>query len=813
MRRPLLLPALLLAAGVMAEEFFGGHWPWLFAATALVLGLALIPGRFRILGLAAGLFLAGWLGYAVRQSAISPDDLRTLASSEPEIVTVRGEIAETPALRLSERKGRLVGRTMLRLRVAALRRDHAEWQPAAGDLVVSASGVLRPEYFRTQRVEVTGVLQAPPGPAAEGLFDYRTFLRRQGVWFTLRSEGEADWHLAADAVQAAPLSERFLPWAQAMLSRGLPDDESTRLLAAMALGWKTPLTGEVDDVFMESGTMHVFAISGLHIALIAALLVQLLRLMRLSRAWCGVVAIPLIWFYVIATGYQASAIRSAIMSTVIVGGWALERPGDLINSLAAAALAILVWDPGQLFQAGFQLSFGAVAGLALLVPRLEPVFLRWFRFQPDPFLPDELRPRWQRGLRIPLRLLSLAVSTGVAAFFSSLPLTWHYFHLLNPISLLANLVVVPLSELALAANFASLLTTPWWPALGEVFNASAWVWMHWMVSLSRWFAALPGGHWYVPSPAWGWWVPYYALLIGLVTGWAWRPGRRRWYLAGAGIWLLAAALCFVDRQRETRITILGGGEAAFIDAPWWRDDVLIDAGSEKGALNLVIPFLRAQGVNRLPHFAVAMADLNNLGGASNVLTQLHPRRIIVGPAKARSKAFTEFVREAERLEIPQRHVAAGDGFAGWRVLHPAADDKFAAAEDNVLVLARELAGIRVLLLSDAGRNAQRRLLATGQVRADLVVGGIPHEGEPLGDALLEAIAPQVIVVESGEYPAPVRLKAATRDRLARRDARVVYTRDSGAVTLRFREEGGELDAMDGTKFRLTRSTQPEAPPR
>ncbi len=259
MKRPLLLPALLLAAGVMAEEFWGGHWPWLFTATSLVLGLALVPGRLRIIWLAAGLFLTGWLGYAILQSATSPYDLRHTAGREPEIVTVRGEIEETPTLRLSERKGQLVGRTMVRLGVSALRRDHGEWQPATGDLVVSASGVLRPEYFRTQRVEVTGVLQVPPGPAAEGLFDYRTFLRRQGVWFTLRSEGEADWHLAADAVGVAPTSERFLPWAQAMLARGLPDDESTRLLAAMALGWKTPLTGEVDDVFMESGTMHVFA--------------------------------------------------------------------------------------------------------------------------------------------------------------------------------------------------------------------------------------------------------------------------------------------------------------------------------------------------------------------------------------------------------------------------------------------------------------------------------------------------------------------------------------------------------------------------
>src|ERR1700747_3102084 len=103
----------------------------------------------------------------------------------------------------------------------------------------------------------------------------------------------------------------------------------------MTLGWKTALTNEIYEPFMQSGTMHIFAISGLHIALITAILVALLRVLRVSRSWCGLVVIPLIWFYPAASGWQASAIRSTIMMTVIIGGWALCRPTDLLNSLAA----------------------------------------------------------------------------------------------------------------------------------------------------------------------------------------------------------------------------------------------------------------------------------------------------------------------------------------------------------------------------------------------------------------------------------------------------------------------------------------------
>src|SRR6185295_7198734 len=97
-----------------------------------------------------------------------------------------------------------------------------------------------------------------------------------------------------------------------------PQDESLRLLWAMTLGWKTGLTQEVAEPFMQSGTLHIFAISGLHIALIAGILVSLLRVLQVPRGACGLVVIPLIWFYTAATGWQASAIRSTLMMSIII---------------------------------------------------------------------------------------------------------------------------------------------------------------------------------------------------------------------------------------------------------------------------------------------------------------------------------------------------------------------------------------------------------------------------------------------------------------------------------------------------------------
>ena len=212
----------------------------------------------------------------------------------------------------------------------------------------------------------------------------------------------------------------------------------------MTLGWKPALTNEVYEPFMRSGTMHIFAISGLHIALIAGILAGLLRMFQVPRIGCGWVVIPLIWFYTAATGWQPSAIRSTVMMSIIIGGWALKRPSDLVNSLAAAAFIILLWDPQQIFGASFQLSFLVVLSIALLVPPLDAARDRLLRT--DPLLPAELLPRWRRWLETPLRWVTTSLAVSLAAWLGSLPLTAYYFHLLSPVTLLANLCIVPLEQ-------------------------------------------------------------------------------------------------------------------------------------------------------------------------------------------------------------------------------------------------------------------------------------------------------------------------------------------------------------------------------
>jgi beta-lactamase superfamily II metal-dependent hydrolase len=152
---------------------------------------------------------------------------------------------------------------------------------------------------------------------------------------------------------------------------------------------------------------------------------------------------------------------------------------------------------------------------------------------------------------------------------------------------------------------------------------------------------------------------------------------------------------------------------------------------------------------------------------------------------------------------PARHtvIQRGDQAGGWRILHPGAGDDFAHADDASLVLLGNFYKVRVLLLSDLGRSGQSALLAhTNDLHADIVIAGLPDEGEPLCDALLDAVQPKVIVVADSEFPATRRASRTLHERLDQGKIPVIYTRTSGAVKIVTRPNSWELRTVDGQKF-------------
>jgi competence protein ComEC len=531
----------------------------------------------------------------------------------------------------------------------------------------------------------------------------------------------------------------------------------------------------------------VFAISGLHIALIAGLLVTLLRAARVPRVVCGLVVVPVVWAYTGMTGWQASAVRSAVMSTVVVGGWALNRPGDLLNSLFAAGWLILLWDPQQLFQASFQLSFSVVLSLALFAPVLAE--LRERAIGLDPLLPAQLETAWRRWRRALAYRGSAGLLTSLAAWLGSVPLVAYYFHLFTPGSLVANVVVVPLSGAALACNLGSLAVGAFLPGVAELFNHAAWCFMVWMDGLSQWTAGLAWGAFHMRPPGAAALSVYYGALGLVMAGWSLDRARwRRWTGSAAGLMLAGTLAPWGLQAGEWRLTILpaSGGHAVFLDAPLLAGDWLVDCGNASAAEFITGPFLQSQGVNGLDNLVLTHGDVRQVGGTGLILARFKPRTGYCSGVRFRSGAYRlareQLQARAGRLKVLQ----AGDRAGPWTVLHPGPDHDGSAADNHALVLHGVIEGVQVLLLSDLSVTGQNRLLKRyPDLRADIVVTGLPSQGEAVHDELLRRLQPGLVIVADAEYPATRRAGRALQDRLRNRGYRVLYVRETGAITVGF----------------------------
>ncbi len=805
MSRPLASAVTVYAAGLLLGQFFQLPPVVLLSLTTLFLIASLITmlvaTKLRPFFFWPLLVLAGWTNLICHTAIVSPNDLRTLLGNEPSLVTVRGELAETPRLKIIVRDEVETWRNVARVRVTEIRQAES-FIPVTGEILVTTPGRPGTNYFAGQRVEIAGVIARPPPPLADGLFDFQSYLAMRGIYYQLKTESANDWQLLAPNQTKPPLTDRFLNWSKDTLALGLPnEDEPLRLLWAMTLGWRTAFTGDIGEPFLRAGTMHMFAIDGLRIALLSGIIVALLRVLRMSRAWCGALAVPMIWFYTAATGWEPSAIRASVMMTIVLGGWALKRPSNLLNSLAAAAFVILLWNPLQLFEASFQLSFFVMLVIALMLPQLSNIFDRLLK--PNALIPEDLVPRWKKSGRWLARQFARYFGLSFAAWIGSLPLAAKYFHLFSPVSTFANLLAVPLGTFALMANLGALVCGHWLPWFTELFNQAAWFFMVAMTWVSVEAAKLPGAYFYVSEPSLATIGIYYSVIIAIFSGWF--STRRRLFL-GTMVLFFIGGIYFWKWQTardETDLTVLplNGSHAVYVDAAGHANDWLINCGNENAVNFTLKDFLRAQGVNTLPRLVLTEGDLKSTGGAP-LLDELFPvGELWTSDVKFRSASYHTAVAAFE--SSPSRHhiLKCGDTAGCWRVLFP--NEKFNAskADDQPLVLLGDFRRTKILLLSDLSRAGQSELLTgTNSLRADIVVAGLPTEGEPLCDALIDAIQPRLIIVADSDFPATRRASRAPRERLGQKEIPVLYTRTAGAVKIAADSSGWKVTTMDGQQF-------------
>jgi beta-lactamase superfamily II metal-dependent hydrolase len=309
---------------------------------------------------------------------------------------------------------------------------------------------------------------------------------------------------------------------------------------------------------------------------------------------------------------------------------------------------------------------------------------------------------------------------------------------------------------------------------------------------------LPGAYFYLPEPSLATIAIYYAVIVAAFSGW-FKTARRRTIGMAILVFIGAGYLWQWPLSRgETDLTVLplDGGHAVYVDAAGRKNDWLINCGSKDAVKFTLKDYLRGQGVNSVPRLVLADGNARNCGGAQQINKLFGIGEIWTSGANFRSPAYRDAVGEVAET---RRKVFNMDGTNGcWRVLFPRAAVNVSKAGDAPLVLLGNFHGTRILLLSELSRDGQSELLAqTNDLRADIVVAGLPDEGEPLCDDLIAAVQPRVIVIADSEFPAVRRAGRALHERLERSKIPVIYTRTAGAVKIATDKSGWRLQTMDG----------------
>jgi len=599
-------------------------------------------------------------------------------------------------------------------------------------------------------LQLFGIAEPISQPRNPGEFDMRSYLARRDVHSQLFVSYEGDGailrHRGGNPIlRTAQKSRR---WMQSVLSRGLEDSPDVQgLITGMVLGLRHQTPEDIEEPFQQTGTLHLFAVAGLHVGIVAQLLWIVATIAQLRRRLAIVLIIPALLFYAAITGLHVSSIRAALMSSVLLGGFLVERRVFTLNSLAAAAVLILCWDTNELFSLGFQLSFSVVTAIVLWA---DPIF-RWLRraFAPDPFLPRSLFSGSRRFADRLLWWIARGASVSLAAWIGSLPLMLWYYNLVTPISLLANMIVVPIAFFVLACGLLSLVAAPISTALSVIFNNTNWILARVVLVVVHFFAQLPTGHFYVERPQW----PKGALA---------------------------------------EVNVLDVGTGAAVHVRTRRSDWLFDAGGQRDFERIVRRYLRTLGINRLDGILLTHGDSGHVGGASAVLHEFRPRAVIDSAARDRSPLHRAFIAELATCKIARTLCAAGDELQlshdlTARVLFPPNGFTAPMADDQTLVLQLLIdKQPRVLFMSDSGGRTEQRLLASGlDLHSDIIVKGQHHSGISGLPEFLDAVQPQAIIATSRDFPNSERITDEWAEMVRSRGIKLFRQDKTGAVELRF----------------------------
>ena len=563
-------------------------------------------------------------------------------------------------------------------------------------------------------VRVVGSLRPIAPPRNPGQFNAKRVMELRGITCELVATSPGDLEITSTATgfSLPRIATSCRKWMESTLREGISSDPLVcNLLAGIVLGVTSDIPDALQEEFRQTGTFHLFSVSGLHVGMIALILWQALRMAGVGRGIATCVIIPALFFYALLTGWKPSSVRAATMAAIFLIGMASGRQSIPLNSLCAAAFVILLQSTNELFNPGFQLSFTVVAAILLVARPLQDRIRR--RLEPDAFIPVPLWTKWQKQQHGAAGHTAGLLAVSLAAWVGSVPLTVFYFHMVSLSALVANLLVVPLSFLIMATAVLALASGVAAAALAAVFNNANLVFTKILLLVIQAASSLPGS--FIP-----------------IAGWQADP----------------AAITVFDFGS-------GGSTAIQSDGRVW----LIDCGSRWDFENVVTPWLRSTGHWSADRLVLTHGDSNHIGGVGTLIDANSLPQITDSPLQDRSPLRRKLHSIAAASDFPISKAQAGDSFEvspsmSLQILHPPPDLVAATADDKSLVALVGSSKVRVLILSDAGPSTFEWLLENQRsaIAADILVLGRHHSGALPEASFLRAVNPALVVATAADFP-------------------------------------------------------------
>jgi competence protein ComEC len=775
-KSPLLWMALSFIGGAFSGGFFS-FYP--LAALTVLLLLFGIEIAIRPFGLKFShyllIFLSFWGGFLSvewKESYLPENDISRWSG---ETVIYTGIIDEAVA--------HYPDHAVLVLESIQVEKESKDFQASGRiKLNINRPATLPLSYGDEIRVPLT--LREPHGFQNFTGFDYGLYLRRHGIRATA-SLTHPEEILLTGKKGGSALLRKVYTWREEIRKKAAEtlSGEGLAIFLAMVIGESGYLTNSIRDDFMASGTTHILSISGSHLALVAFLFFNgtkwmilripeplLLRLGRriLPSRLALFLSVPPVFLYGLLAGNQVATNRSMLMIAIFLLGQILNREQNLLNPLGLSALAILLFDPYQVYDISFQLSFGSVLSIALALERLHSVSpLENKKDKPDKEV--SLFSKSLRGIKNYL-WISLATTLGTA------PLVAYHFNQFNWVGILANGIIIPLAgflavPVALLSSFGTLLFSSGSLYAGHLNQFL----MSGFYKIVRFFASFPYAELHLASPSLFQLLLFYLLILALLYL-RLSPKRRNALMILIFFlplwWFWAPRIHFPSRELRATFLDVGQGDSALIEFPD-GETLLIDGGGryhefDSGRL-VVAPFLWNKGIDRINYLVATHPQADHIGGLVYLLKKFSIGEVWTNGTTKESRIAKEFDDSVMEKKLNRRIAEEGyflqSGELYLQVLNPnlknpVSSSAHAKENNDGIVIKIDYGRKSLLFTADIEEEAEKRILADHPgIKATLLK--VPHHGGR-GSAdpeFIQSLSPEISVFSVGlhnpyHHPSP-----------------------------------------------------------